>query len=96
MFLVAFVRGFCLFALTVLFCSLMTSAQEYRPLNLMPVPATVQFGAGQLAVDASFSAAVTGHDDARLERAVQRFLRQLGRQTGPLAIPTNAENDRSL
>ena len=35
-----------------------------------------------MAVDASFSVAVTGRDDARLERAVQRFLYQLGRQTG--------------
>jgi hexosaminidase len=62
--------------------SLNASAQEQRPLNLMPVPASVQLGTSQLAVDASFSVAVTGHDDARLERAVQRFLRQLGRQTG--------------
>jgi hypothetical protein len=59
----------------------MASAQEQRPLNLMPVPARVPSGAGQLAVDASFSVAATGHDDARLERAVQRFLRQLGRQS---------------
>ena len=48
----------------------------------MPVPASVQPGLGRLILDASFTVAVTGHDDARLERAVQRFLRQLGRQTG--------------
>jgi hypothetical protein len=47
----------------------------------MPVSASVQSGAGQLAVDASFSVAMTGHHDARLERAVQRFLRQFGRQS---------------
>jgi hexosaminidase len=60
----------------------MASAQEQRSLNLMPVPASVHSGADQLAVDASFSVAVTGRHDARLERALQRFLRQLGRQTG--------------
>jgi hexosaminidase len=76
------VRGLCLFVLTPMLWSLNASAQEQRPLNLMPVPASVQLGTSQLAVDASFSVAVTGHDDARLERAVQRFLRQLGRQTG--------------
>jgi len=82
MFLSSWVRGLCLFVLTVFICPVLASAQEQRPLNLMPVPASVQRGTGQLAVDASFSVALTGHDDARLERAVQRFLRQLGRQTG--------------
>ena len=61
----------------------------------MPVPANVQLGTGRLAVDSSFSVALTGRDDARLERAVQRFLRHLGRQTGLLlstkpADPSNA------
>jgi hexosaminidase len=71
-----------LFVLTVFLCPVLASAQEQRPLNLMPVPVSMQLGTGQLAIDASFSVAVTGHDDARLKRAAQRFLRQLGRQTG--------------
>ncbi|MFI5056570.1 MAG: beta-N-acetylhexosaminidase [Candidatus Acidiferrales bacterium] len=82
MFLSSWVRGLCLFVLTVFICPVPASAQEQRPLILMPVPASVQLGTGQLAVGASFSVALTGHDDARLERAVQRFMRQLGRQTG--------------
>jgi hexosaminidase len=81
MLLSPWVRGICLVVLSGLFYSQMASAQEQRPLNLMPAPASVQSGAGQLAVDASFSVAMTGHDDARLERAVRRFLRQLGRQS---------------
>jgi hexosaminidase len=68
--------------LTAFLYSPAASAQERRPLNLMPVPANVQLGAGRLAVDSSFSVALTGHHDARLERAAQRFLRLLGRQTG--------------
>jgi hexosaminidase len=68
--------------LTVFLYPLAVSAQEQRPLNLMPVPANVKLGSGRLAVDSSFSIALTGHTDARLERAAQRFLRQLGRQTG--------------
>jgi hypothetical protein len=96
MFLVALVRGLCLFTLTVLFCSLMTSAQEYRPLKS-------HAGAGERAIrnktpggGCLLSVALTGHDDARLERAGQRFLSHLGRQTGHLAIPTNAGSDTSL
>jgi hexosaminidase len=71
-----------LFVLTVFLHPLKASAQEQRPLNLLPVPANVQLGNGRLAIDSSFSVALTGHNDARLERAVQRFLGQLRRQTG--------------
>ncbi|HEV3374414.1 MAG TPA: hypothetical protein VG051_01845 [Candidatus Acidoferrum sp.] len=74
----------------------MASAQEHRPLNLMPVPASARPATGHLVVDASFWVALTGHDDARLGGAVQRFLRQLRRQTGHLAIPINAGSDNSL
>ena len=92
MFPSSWIRGLCLFVLTVFLCSLIASAQGQQPLNLMPAPASVQLGTGRLAVDASFSVALTGRDDARLERAVQRFLRQLARQTGLLlaAKPTGA------
>jgi len=59
-------------------------AQEQPKLNLMPWPANMQAGSGTLRVDASFSVTLTGHTEARLDRAVQRFLRQLSRQT---AVP---------
>jgi hexosaminidase len=60
------------------------NAQGSPQLNLMPVPASVQLGGGSLRVDAAFSVGVTGHTEARLDRAVQRFQQQLFRQT---AIP---------
>ena len=63
-------------------------AQEQPRINLMPCPANVQAGSGTLRVDASFSVALTGHTEARLDRAVQRFLRQLSRQT---ALPFSAK-----
>jgi len=64
----------------------MTIAQQ-PALNLMPLPAGAQSGAGSLGVDSSFSVALTGHVEPRLERAGERFLRQLVRQTGlPLAL----------
>src|SRR6202171_1109513 len=57
-------------------------AQPQHALNLMPMPASVQPGVGQLPVDRSFSVAITGSRDATLERGVQRFIAELSRQTG--------------
>ena len=74
--------------------SLLASAQTQPQLNLMPMPASVQMGSGQLPVTQSFSVAVTGHRDASLDEEVQRFVTQLSRQTGipfrpqPGATPT--------
>jgi hexosaminidase len=48
----------------------------------MPMPANVQSGAGQLAINQSFSVAVAGNHDASLDSAIQRFVDQLSRQTG--------------
>ena len=46
------------------------------------MPASVQQGSGQLAINQSFAVAVTGARDASLDGAVQRFTTQLSRQTG--------------
>src|SRR5271154_100004 len=51
-------------------------------LNMMPLPVSVQSGSGQLIIDAKFSLALTGYTEARLDRAAQRFERQLARETG--------------
>ena len=53
------------------------AAQMPSTLSLMPVPAKVQAGSGQLLIDQSFTAASTGTSDARLERGIARFLDQL-------------------
>ena len=72
---------------------LLATAQQPQ-LNLMPMPSTVQLGAGQLLIDRSFSVAVTGFHDASLDRGVQRFVAQLSAQTGipfrPKPAPANA------
>lgn len=54
---------------------------QTQPPNLMPMPASYQFGSGQLPIDSSFSVAMRGFREPRLERAVQRFVRDLSRQT---------------
>ncbi|HEY6267277.1 MAG TPA: family 20 glycosylhydrolase [Candidatus Acidoferrum sp.] len=64
----------------------MTTAQQ-PALNLMPLPASAQSGTGTLAVDSTFSVAFTGHTEPRLERAGERFMGQLARQTAlPLSL----------
>jgi hexosaminidase len=64
------------------------NGQEQPRLNLMPWPASVQVGSGRLRIDSGFSVALTGHTEARLDRAVQRFLRQLSRKT---ALPLSGK-----
>jgi hexosaminidase len=74
--------------LAVLLCAARTNAQGQSQLNLMPAPAHVQLGNGSLRIDSSFAVALTGHTEARLDHAVQRFQRQLSLQT---AIPFPAK-----
>ena len=62
--------------------------QDQAPLNLMPYPASVLRGAGSLKIDSSFTVALTGYSEPRLERAAERFLRTLHRQT---ALPVAAK-----
>jgi len=80
----------CSYSLILVF-SLISSAataqtpqapQAPSPINLMPMPATVTLAAGRLLVTQTFSVAVAGYHDLKLERAAQRFLRDLSRQTG--------------
>jgi hexosaminidase len=48
----------------------------------MPMPDQVQLRTGELVIDASFTVGISGHSDAQLQRAVERFLDNLRRQTG--------------
>jgi hexosaminidase len=66
----------------LLFLASFAAAQSQTQLNLMPMPASVELGSGQLVIPQSFSVANTGADDGSLDGEVQRFLTQLSRQTG--------------
>ncbi|HEU0178099.1 MAG TPA: family 20 glycosylhydrolase [Blastocatellia bacterium] len=57
------------------------NAQVYRH-NLMPTPAEVSFQPGKLAIRESFSVAVRGHDDRRLEAGIDRAVRRLEARIG--------------
>jgi hexosaminidase len=67
------------------------TGQSQPPLNLIPQPANVKPGSGALPVGANFTIAFTGHSESRLDRAADRFLTQLHRQTG-LLLPKPARD----
>jgi len=54
--------------------------------SLMPLPAQIQMGSGQLPIDRSFTVAIIGHKELRLQRAVEIFLADLRQQTGMTQI----------
>src|SRR5438105_1852265 len=58
----------------------------------MPMPAKMQLGNGRLLIDPSFSVAVTGHKEPRLQGAVELFLTQLRGQTGIAPINMKLTN----
>ncbi len=74
------------------FCLFISAAfaESQPPFDLMPVPANVHMGTGQLPIGPAFSVAISGLSDPQLQGAVGRFLEQLGRQTGipPINLKT--------
>lgn len=85
------IKALSLVALGILFCAPLLRGQQMTTLNLMPIPANVQMGSGSLKIDSGFTVALTGHTDARLTGAVERFSERLKKQTGLLmaAKPVN-------
>ena len=67
----------------------MVNAQSNAPLNIMPLPAKVERGEGSLKIDAGFRIALVGYREPRLDRAGQRLLHQVMRQTGLVLLPAN-------
>lgn len=58
------------------------SADPMTPHTLMPVPAELSFHDGTLPIDPSFTVALSGQPDPRLDRAAARLIERLSRQTG--------------
>src|SRR5881396_838407 len=72
----------------LMLCSVLMpmAAQQQPTLNLMPIPANLRMGTGRLVIDPSFSIGISGNSDPRMQRAVERFLNDLRRQTGMLPL----------
>lgn len=67
----------------IMCCSLFGFAQEQsKSHNLMPIPASLRFNSGRLAITPSFTIAAPGHSDARLLAAIDRMARRLEARTG--------------
>jgi len=83
-----------LFSLTLLFGSvsafaqMQTSASE--PLPIMPLPASATPGQGEFLIDGQFTVTFSGFTEPRLNRARDRFLDTLSRETG---IPFSRESN---
>jgi hexosaminidase len=82
-------------ALGVMFCAPPSRGQQMTTLNLMPVPANVQMGSGSLKIDAGFTVTLTGHTDARLTAAIERFTERLAKETGLLIAAKPANGDKA-
>jgi hexosaminidase len=91
------VHGVCFLGFSLALCLLQADAQQTTQLPLMPVPANVQPGSGALHIDGSFSVSLAGHTEPRLDRAVQRFMAQLGRETGiPFTVKPSGPSSTTL
>jgi hexosaminidase len=80
---------------TLLFLGVYGSAHA-QSLTVMPVPAKVIPGMGQLHADCGFRFVFEGLEDSRLDRARDRFLMQLSRQTGILRWPETSSTTPRL
>ncbi len=69
--------GFSIFILPI-----NSRAQEPGPLQVMPLPSHVVQSEGEFLIDGQFGIALKGYSEPRLERARQRFLDTLSRETG--------------
>ncbi len=72
----------CLFILATATFQLFAQAQKAHDPVLMPIPAQLQIESGQLAIDGSFSVALKGYKEPRLDAAMARFFTTLAHETG--------------
>ena len=71
-----------------------TTSAVPPPLNLMPVPASIQFVPGRLPITNSFQVATRNYADARLLSAITRMTKRLSGRTGITFTPV-VKNDES-
>src|SRR5438128_1533386 len=67
-------------------------AQSQQQISTMPLPASFRLGTGQFVIDQAFSVSLAGYKDERTEKGIERFLRQLSRQTGMPLVNKHGES----
>src|SRR5579884_3276350 len=75
-------------------CVALAQPGPARELNLMPMPSQFQLGTGDMNINQSFTVALTGYKEPRLERAADRFLTNLSGRTGLHFSPV-VESDKA-
>jgi hexosaminidase len=75
--------------------SVAVHAQPAPQVNLMPMPSKVVTATGQLPINQQFTFALAGHHEPRLERAKQRFLKQLNTRTGMPMHPDPSDHAKA-
>jgi hexosaminidase len=65
-------------------------------LKLMPMPSMMQTATGELPVTNTFSIALKGYTEARLERSSQRFMRELAGVTGLSIGPGTTDTSKPM
>ena len=87
--------GRIIFGLTLsLICVYSAQAQPQPAISLMPMPAEVQLGSGNLVLKPVFSLALSGPSDKHLDRAASIFLQNLRRRTGWVFLDTRISDSR--
>src|SRR5262249_41664083 len=61
--------------------------------NLMPVPASIQFTSGRIAITNAFQVAIRNYSDTRLVSAINRMMVRLSGRTGLTLTPPGASNE---
>jgi hexosaminidase len=90
------VRFVFLVVVSLGFGNLECRAQSDRRLDLMPLPAKAQTGSGAFRIDAGFNVSFNGYHEARLDRAAERFLHQLQKETGLVLLPRNRDVNKTM
>jgi len=77
----------------IMFCGFRVSCYtEEKPVHsLMPVPSKISFEKGKLRVNSDFRVVLSGYQEPRLQKTVQRMIQRLTVQTG---ILLNAETEK--
>jgi hexosaminidase len=70
------------FSVMVLFSFVGASQAALKSLHTMPMPASITVGIGQLTIDGSFKASLTGYTGPGLIAGINRFLQRLQKKTG--------------
>src|SRR5208283_3683080 len=91
---IAGTRATCGLLLLALAIATAMYAQSSPSPSLMPLPAKLQLASGALKINERFGVALSGYSEPRLERAAERFLVELHRQTG-LVFSNRAAVDAS-